>query len=413
MTGAIIFILTYLVIGVQRLPWLKLDRPAGALAGAVAMVVFGVVSYGEALHEIGTEGMDVILFLLGMMVVIAYLEISGFFEVVEARVLRLARSARSLLYLVVASSGVLSAWFMNDTICLMLTPIVCRVTKRLGLPPAPYLIALATAANIGSSCTTLGNPQNALIAITSRIPLLPFLGALWPIAVIGLVLDAALIRWIYRRELTGAPLALPPVNHEKPVERGLLAWSLAAGIGMVAGLCAGVHPPAAAMVAGTAVILVGATRPRRALQQVDWLLLLFFAGLFVVMEGAEKAGITGAMLRLAGHLEAGDGSAMAHLGVSVTVLSQAISNVPAVMLFRPFLEGGTVAPEVATRLWLGLAAFSTLAGNLTVIGSVANIIVFESARKDGIEVGFFEYLRVGLPLTVATLAVAWVFLVYL
>src|SRR6185295_5845956 len=176
LAATVVFALTYLVIGLQRLPGIHLGRPAGALLGATAMVATGVLGFDEATRAID---LDTILFLLGMMIVIAHLQLSGFFEVVERRMLGFAHSARSLLWIVVGSSGVLSALFMNDTICLMLTPVVVRVTRRLELPTAPYLIALATASNVGSSATVMGNPQNALIGVRSGIPLRPFVGALW------------------------------------------------------------------------------------------------------------------------------------------------------------------------------------------------------------------------------------------
>lgn len=404
MTAAvIIFALTYLVIGLQRIPKLHLGRPAGALLGAVAMVAWGALDFEAAKRAID---LDTILFLLGMMIVLAYLELSGFFEVVERRILGFARSARGLLWLVILSSGLLAALFMNDTICLMLTPVVVRVTRRLELPPAPYLIALATASNIGSAATIIGNPQNALIAVRSGVGLLPFAAALWPAAAAGLVLDGLLLGWIYRRVITRAPLVVPPPRHVQEVQRWLLFASMAAGAGMVIALALGAHPASAAMTAGAAVVLAGATRPRRALQQVDWSLLLFFGGLFVVMRAVEQAGLAyGVVAGVAGPLAAGGAGVLARMGAAVTILSQAVSNVPAVMLFVPAMEA--LPAHIAHTMWLGLAAFSTLAGNLTIIGSLANVIVFETARRDGVEVGFLEYLRVGAPLTLTTLALAW------
>lgn len=401
--AAVIFALTYLLIGLQRVPRLHLGRPAGALLGAVAMVACGVVDYQTARSAID---LDTILFLLGMMIVLAYLELSGFFQVVERRVLGLAGSPRSLLWIVVLSSGGLAALFMNDTVCLMLTPVIVRVTRRLDLPPAPYLIALATASNIGSSATILGNPQNALIAVRSGVGLLPFAGALWPVAAAGLLLDGALLAWLYRRSITAAPLVVPPPRAPAELQRWMLFAGMASGCGMVAALAGGAPPAAAAMCAAAAVVLAGATRPRRALQQVDWSLLLFFGGLFVVMRGVGEAGLAHVVVRgIAGPLEAGGGGDLFRLGAAVTLLSQAVSNVPAVMLFLHPL--GALPPETAADLWLGLAAFSTLAGNLTIIGSVANVIVFESARREGVQVGFLEYLRAGLPVTLLTLLLAW------
>jgi len=246
--------------------------------------------------------------------------------------------------------------------------------------------------------------------VCSGVGLIPFARGLWPVAVLGLILNGALLAWMYRRSVTGAVLAVPPPRQPATLQRWMLGASLAAGLGMLAALVLGAHPASAAMAAGAGVVLAGATRPRRALQEVDWSLLLFFGGLFVVMRGVEEAGLSHAVVAgIAGPLGAGGGEALARMGVAVTVLSQAVSNVPAVMLFVPSLEA--LRPEAAAGMWKGLAVFSTLAGNLTIIGSVANVIVFETAKRAGVEVGFFEYLKVGLPLTLVTLLLAWTVLV--
>lgn len=408
MTAAVVFALTYLVIGLQRIPRLHIGRPAGALLGAVAMVACGVLDFEAAKAAID---LDTILFLLGMMIVLGYLELSGFFEVVERRILGYATSARALLWLVVLSSGTLSALFMNDTVCLMLTPILVRVTRRLKLPPVPYLVALATAANIGSACTIIGNPQNALVAVRSGIGFLPFLAALGPISAAGLAAVGLLLSFLYRGVVTATPLVVPQPREPRTVQPYLLAASLGAGAGMVAALVAGARPATAAMTAGAAVILAGAARPRDALRQVDWSLLLFFGGLFVVMRAVEQAGLAQAIVDgIAGPLAAHPGAAapaaaIGRLGLAATLLSQAVSNVPAVMLFTPSLQA--IPAPAAEPLWLALAAFATLAGNLTIIGSVANVIVFETARRDGVEIGFLDYLKVGAPLTAITLGLAW------
>jgi len=407
--AAIIFTLTYIVIGLQKVPRLHIGRPAGALLGAVAMVAWGVIDFETAKRAID---LDTILFLLGMMIVLAYLELSGFFEVVERRVLGFATSARSLLWLVIGSAGLLSALFMNDTICLMLTPVVLRVTRRLQLPPAPYLIALVTSANIGSSATIIGNPQNAVVAVRSGIGFLDFLSGLWPVAACGLIVDGLLLSFLYRGSIARTRLVVPPPREPRKVQRYVLAASLLAGAGMVVALALGAPPAGAAMTAGAAVILAGAARPRDALKQVDWSLLLFFGGLFVVMRAVDRSGLAHAVVaRIAGTTDvAASPLGLVHFGAAVTVLSQAVSNVPAVMLFVPALE--RLPPTVTTHLWLALAVFSTLAGNLTIIGSVANVIVFESARRDGVEVGFLEYLRIGAPLTLITCLIAWAWLAW-
>jgi Na+/H+ antiporter NhaD/arsenite permease-like protein len=306
----------------------------------------------------------------------------------------------------------LSALFMNDTICLMLTPVVIRVTRRLGLPTVPFLVALVTAANIGSSATILGNPQNALIAVRSGIGFLEFAHALLPVAAAGLLVDGILLSILYRRSITAAPLIVPPPRERRPVQRIMLAASLLAGAAMVVGLLLGAPPACAAMTAAAVVILAGSARPRDALKSVDWNLLLFFGGLFVVMHAVDQSGLVDAFV--AGFAGSTGATAapglLARLGLAVTLLSQAVSNVPAVMVFVPPLE--SLPPGSATPLWLALGAFSTLAGNLTLLGSVANIIVFESGRREGIEIGFLDYLKVGAPLTFVTCLLAWAWLAW-
>lgn len=402
LTAGLIFLITYAILGIQNIPRVYIDRPSGALLGAVAMVACGVLTLDEAYRAID---LDTLLFLLGMMILIAYLELSGFFEVLERWIIGRARSTRMLLALVVASSGVLSALFMNDTICLLYAPVILRVAKRLNLNPVPYLIALATSANIGSAATIIGNPQNALIGIRSGISFLTFSGRLWPVAAIGLLLDFVLIAFLYRGEIHGLPLTVPPPRKAGRVQLWLLTISLSAGCCMFVLLCLNFHPPSVAMALASIVILAGSRTPRRALQEVDWTLLFLFAGLFVVMRGVQVSGLTGLLFaRSQFLLGEPTWSGAAGLSAVVTLLSNLVSNVPAVMLYVPLIE----VQANREHLWLLLAMASTLAGNLTIIGSVANLIVLE-ASKDEVDISFADYFKVGAPLTLLTvmLGAAW------
>ncbi len=395
-TATLIFVATYAIIGVQGIPRVHIDRPSGALLGAVAMVAFGVLTLQQAYQAID---LDTILFLLGMMILVAYLELSGFFEVLERWIIGLARSTRALLALVVFSSGVLSALFMNDTVCLLYAPVIARVTKRLELNPVPYLIALATSANIGSVATIIGNPQNALIGIQSHIRFLEFSRRLWPIAAAGLLIDFAIVAFIYRREVTPARLVVPPPRKPGTLQRWMLFVSLSAGAAMFILLCMNYHAPSVAMALASIVILAGSRKPLRALQQIDWTLLFLFAGLFVVMRGVEEAGLTAVIFeRTRSLLSNTSVAALAGLSAAIAVLSNLVSNVPAVMLYIPMLK----AHAAGETLWLLLAMASTLAGNLTIIGSVANLIVLE-ATKDDVSISFREYLKAGLPVTILTI----------
>ena len=393
-----IFVATYAILGIQGIPKIHIDRPSGALLGAVGMVAFGVLTLEQAYQAID---LDTLLFLLGMMILIAYLELSGFFDFLERWIIGLARSTLMLLALVVGSSGILSALYMNDTICLLYAPVIVRVTRRLRLNPVPYLIALATSANIGSVATIIGNPQNALIGIRSHIPFLEFTGRLWPVSALGLIAAFLLIALVYRKEINRQPLTIPPPRSPVKLQRWLLSVSLGAGIIMLSLLSMNYHPPSVAIALASIVILAGSRQPRRALREVDWTLLFLFAGLFVVMRGVEVSGLTGLLFERTRFLLTGRTlGSMLGLAGAVTVLSNLVSNVPAVMLYVPLIE----AQGAPNRLWLPLAMAYTLAGNLTIIGSVANLIVLE-ATKEEVQISFLEYFKVGGPLTILTLLI--------
>jgi Na+/H+ antiporter NhaD/arsenite permease-like protein len=396
--ATLVFALTYAILGIQGIPRIHIDRPSGALLGATGMVALGVLTLEQAYRAID---LDTLLFLLGMMILIAYLELSGFFEVLERWIIGLARSTAALLALVIGSAGLLSALFMNDTVCLLYAPVIVRVAKRLGINPTAYLIGLATASNIGSVATIIGNPQNALVGIRSRIAFVEFSSRLWPVAAIGLVLDFLIVAAVYRRDIQTRPLVIPPPRQPARIQPWLLGVSMVLGTAMLVLLCLNFHPPAVAMGLASVAILAGSRKPRRALQQVDWTLLFLFAGLFVVMRGVEVSGLTAMIFDrtrflLGGHTLV----ATAGFAAAVAAVSNLVSNVPAVMLYTPLVQ----AQHDAHHLWLLLAMASTLAGNLTIIGSVANLIVLEAA-KDEVRISFWDYFKVGLPLTAASIAV--------
>jgi Na+/H+ antiporter NhaD/arsenite permease-like protein len=402
-TGLIIFILTYIIIGIQNIPKIHINRTAGALLGAVGMVFFGVLTVNEAYQAID---LDIILFVLGMMIIIAYMELSGFFEVIERMILKRAGSASGLLFFLIISSGVASSLFMNDTICLLFTPLVLRIVKKANLNPIPYLIGLATSSNIGSTMTVIGNPQNMLIGLYSKIHFLEFLKILAPVSISGLIINFLLIRIIYHKDIANRFINVNFDDSGVRIQKRLFIASLITIILLVIFLSLGYSPQNVAIVLACFLILVGADKPRRALEEVDWPLLLFFSGLFIVMKGVEKSGITNSIFNYVRmYLSDSKFSQIVNLSIGSTILSNIISNVPAVILFSHFFTN-LANSKLA---WLTLAMSSTLAGNLTIIGSVANIIVFESA-KDEVKVGFFEYLKVGLPLTIITILIGIVVL---
>jgi Na+/H+ antiporter NhaD/arsenite permease-like protein len=334
--------------------------------------------------------------------VAAYLRLSGFFHLVTHWAVRRARSPVSLLAVLVAASGVLSALFVNDVICLVLAPVVVDVTRRLRLPPVPYLIALATAANVGSVATLTGNPQNMLVGSFSGISYRAFLLRQAPVAAAGLGVVVLVVWAVYRRQLVGVLHPAAPDPHFL-VHYPLMLKTVAAVGVMLAAFLAGV-PIALVAVGGAAIcLLTRRVNPEKVYREIDWNLLVLFTGLFVVVAGMEAAGWTAVLFRWAAAARLYRPAVLT--GVTAA-LSNLVSNVPAVLLFRSLVP---TFGEPA-RAWLILAMASTLAGNLTLLGSVANLIVAESARSQRIEIGFGEYLRVGAPLTVLTLLLGWLLL---
>ncbi len=391
--AALIFCLTYFVVAVGHLPGFRLDRAGAALLGASLMVAFGPLTLEEAY---GAINLDTIVLLLGMMIVVANLKLSGFFALANAWVAKRAHRPLTLLLGVTLVSGVLSAVLVNDTVCLMLTPLVAQLAKDQRRNPVPYLLAVAMASNIGSTATITGNPQNIMIGSFSQIPYLRFAEALTPISAMGLaVLVAALALAFPGEFLRGGRLdASPPQPAIRP---GMLWKSLVATGGMIAAFFLGQPPAKVAIVAGALLLVTRRLKPARVYREIDWSLLVLFAGLFIVVAGLEKAVLSPDLVARAGSLHLQSVPVLA--GVAA-VLSNILSNVPAVLVLRPFI---TALPD-ATTGWLALAMASTLAGNFTILGSVANLIVVQSARSQRIEIGFWPYFRVGAPVTLITIA---------
>lgn len=396
-----IFLASYLVFAIGRLPGTKIDRPAMAIIGAVLMFVFGVLSAKAAIASID---FTTLVLLFSMMLIVASLHLAGFFEWVT----RLAiehLSGSQLLPGIIFISGILSAFLVNDIVCLMLAPLILGLCRRMRLRPVPYLLALATASNIGSTATITGNPQNILIGSVSGISYPSFLAHLGPVALLGLFVDWAVLHWIHLREDNGVDRS-PTLEQEQaeiiPKPEMHPAFPMIVSLGMLSGFLCG-FPPALVAAAGGAVLLIQRRHSPRAIYgDVDWSLLMLFLGLFLIIGGAEQAGITQQLLGAAERLNLHNSLIFTAV---VTLLSNIVSNVPAVML----LKGLVPQFHDPRTAWLMLAMSSTLAGNLTITGSVANIIVVEKARREA-HIGFLDYMKIGLPVTLATLAIGLLWL---
>ena len=394
----LIFLASYLVFAIGHLPGTKIDRPAMAVIGAAFMFVFGVLAPQEALASIDFA---TLVLLFSMMLIVASLHLSGFFDAVGHLVIE-HLGPRELLPGVVFTSGILSAFLVNDIVCLVMAPLVLNVCKRMGVRPLPYLLGLATASNIGSVATITGNPQNILIGSISGIGYRDFLAHLGPVALIGLFVDWALLHWIFLRhqpeprQAPAQPLRMATEPQIHP------AWAVTVTLGVLVGFLAGYPPPLVAATGGALLLVQRHRSPKAIYGDIDWSLLMLFLGLFLVIGGAEQAGITQELVGVAERMNLHNPLIFATV---VTLLSNIVSNVPAVML----LKGVVPQFHNAHSAWLLLAMTSTLAGNLTITGSVANMIVVEKARAEA-HISFWEYMKIGVPVTVITLAIGLLWL---
>ncbi|HKS87860.1 MAG TPA: anion transporter [Stellaceae bacterium] len=394
LAAAAIFAATYVALALGRLPGLRIDRAGIALVGASLMLAFGGMNLGETMQAID---FNTVALLLGMMIVVANLRLSGLFRLVNGWIVARAHHPLQLLVAVTFASGLFSAFLLNDAICLVMTPLVIEVVRRLRRDPVPYLLAVAMASNIGSAATITGNPQNILIGGFSHIPYGSFAARLSPVAAAGLVLTIVLIALAHRAEFRARePMQARPAPAH--MHRPLAAKSVVVVLLMMAGFFAGEPPAKVALIAGAFLLLTRVVAANRVYREIDWPLLLMFAGLFVVVAGFEKV-----LLSLGFGI--GLGGLAFHrtpvLATATALLSNIVSNVPAVLVLKPFVAGAAV-PQ---RSWLVVAMASTFAGNLTVLGSVANLIVVQLARAHGVAIGFWAYFRVGAPLTVLTIVI--------
>jgi len=286
----VIFISSYVVFALGKFPGLKIDRPAAAIIGAVGMVAFRIVPPRGALREID---FPTIVLLFSMMVIVGGLHLSGFFEWTAEAVLK-HLPQKWFLPAVIFTTGVLSAFLVNDIVCLVMVPFVLNLTRRMQLAPLPFLLAVATASNIGSVATITGNPKNMLIGSYSGISYRDFLAHLGPVAVAGMFLDWGILHWLFRREISSStPAALkdfPNVQLNNVWKPTLVMAAVV--VGFLAGA-----PPALAAALGAAALLISRTTDAHKLYgEVDWGLLVFFIGLFLIVGGAENAGIVGKFL---------------------------------------------------------------------------------------------------------------------
>lgn len=388
-----VFIAVYAGMLLGRVPSLQLDRTGVALLGAIVLVAAEAVPLEAAAASIDGPTMAL---LFGFMVLSAQLRQSGFFARVTWWLASRDTGPAMLLGALVFGAGALSAIFSNDIVCLAATPVLAEACRRRGLDPVPFLVGLACAANVGSAATLVGNPQNMLIGEALRLDFGRYALLAAPPVIGGLALTWGVIAVSTRgRWHTGPADALPP----PPAMDG---WQTGKGLAVAAALMVlflAASWPRELLALAAAGILLTSRRlhSRQTLGLVDWQLLVLFAGLFIVNHAFQATGMAGAAFDWLASRGV-DLAAPLPMFLVTPLLSNLVSNVPAVMLLLPVAAGEGAG--------LILALSSSLAGNLLIIGSIANIIVVGLAAADGIRISWRRHAALGVPVTLATLALA-------
>ncbi|MBK7858115.1 MAG: anion transporter [Archangiaceae bacterium] len=407
MTAEIVAVFTVVYFGMflGELPKLQLDRTGIALLGALVLIGSEAVTLDQAAASLDLRTLAL---LFGLMVLSAQLRLGGFYTQVTGRLAALNATPPRFLLLLVLAVGALSAIFTNDVVCLAVTPVIISACRRRELDPVPFVIGVACAANIGSAATLIGNPQNMLIGQALQLSFVGYLRQAALPALLGLFATWGIIVALTRGRWARGPDAVP-LGAEAPAPTDLAqlaastprpfnAWQSLKGLGTAAALMVAfcVSPwPREVLALGAAglMLLSRRLRSRDMLGLVDWSLLVLFAGLFVVNGALQKTGLTARALESVPGLDH-----PATLFTAIVVLSNVVSNVPAVMLLLPAATHPLAGPT--------LALASTLAGNLIIVGSVANIIVVDLAKANGISIDWRTHARIGVPVTLASLAIA-------
>ena len=401
--GLIIFIITYIGIIFTRLPKVNIDRPSAAFTGAVAMIVFGIISFDNAIKAID---FNTITLLLGMMIIVSTLKFEGFFSLIASKTISYSHSRNKLLIIIVFITGIASAFLVNDAVVLLFTPIIISICRKTKLNPIPYLIAEILSSNIGSAMTITGNPQNMLIGISSNISYLDFLIKLLPISIIGMIIIVFIVKLFYRKHFNDKSILEFETDYKydfKKMRISVLIFLLVI-IGFFFGKILSLSIPIIALIGASLILLFGKAKPSSVIKDVDWVLLLFFASLFILVSTIQSLGLLDSFINI--ELNENLSSIIGLHSLSL-VMSQILSNVPYTVLMTPLMD--VLNNE---NLWLALASSATLAGNATIIGAMANLIVIESAEKENVKISFWEFFKIGIITTLITLILS-IFLFYI
>jgi len=388
--AGVLLVLVLIVFSLGKSPFFRVDRAGAAVIAAALMVDFGVLTFNQAVAAIDFRTIAILFF---MMVVLANLKVAGFFELIGTYVLKIVATKQRLLFATILVSGILSALCINDIVCLLFTPVVILICRQAKCEPLPHLLGLAIASNVGSAATFLGNPQNILIASLSGVSFISYLVTALPIALIGLFISYFIIAYFHRQALQGNIAREEQARvlfHKYLVIKSLVVLVLVIAISI-----AGKDLAITSSFGAALLLMTRRVEPNKIYASIDFNLLVIFVGLFIIVGGVEQSGLMTLVVQQSANVI--DFHNKVVFAIFTISLSNIVSNVPAVMLLKFFL------PTTDTVMWWkALALFSTFAGNLTITGSIANLIVVEIAKRQNIHIGFWDYLKVGLPITFCT-----------
>jgi len=394
--GTLIFVFTYILITIKNIFRKNIPRSVSSLLGAALMIIFGIVPFYDVIQSIN---MGIILLLFGMMSIVGIFGSLGFFDWIAFKLINFSNNSRNFLILLSLITAILSAFFLNDAVVLFFSPIVIKIINEEKLNPSPYILSLIFSANIGSVATEIGNPQNAYIGLMSKIPFFYYFERMFLVSLISLFISIIFLYLYYRKDMN---ITFHKKEEKIKIKNKLLTViSISAVILMIILMIILNNPDSLFIIPfiSSSILLFvyifsESSDPRKIIRDVDWNIIMFFIGLFIVLQGITIIGIPRNIENI--FSDAGLSFKNPYWYTAfVAIISNLVSNVPAVLLIGSFTTG--------TNYWLDLAMSSTLAGNMTVIGAAANLIVLEIASLNGIEISWKEFLKIGIPLSIVTI----------
>ncbi len=388
-TSGIILAATLIVFTTGKSKAIRIDRTGIAIIGAAAVIVSGLLTFDEATRAVDWRTITI---LFSMMIISSGLQISGIFDLAGVWISdKIRRSSDFLLATLLVSAG-MSMVCINDIVCIVLTPVIIAICRKSRIPPLPHLLAVALGSNLGSACTIAGNPQNIMIGSLSGLEFMAYARAVAVPVLISIAICYAVLRIEYRDSLPETT----PEKHHAVYDPHMIAKAVIITAAVIAAFCLGFDMALTAACGAAFMLITRRVNPEKIYKHIDFNLLVLFAGLFIIIAGAEKSGLIRLIISSCGQFA--DMSNYLVFQTGTVILSNIVSNVPAVMLLQYFIPQGAESG----LWWTGMAYFSTCAGNLTITGSIANLIVAEKAAKENINLDWKSYLKAGVPVTIAS-----------